>query len=205
MSASSRVQIRRRRPRRGHPRELRELVDERLERLDFPDDRRRAFLDERAGGGRRRRELPAHSLGAQLNRGQRILDLVRQAARHVAPRRHPLRPDERRHIVEHENRAANAAVVAQERRRRRSQMQLAAVAQPARFPARRRRIRPPRLLQQDLERLEILAREDVLGPAPMTERSTSSSRSAAPLIVSICPSAPSETTPVAIRSSTVSM
>ena len=39
----------------------------------------------------------------------------------------------------------------------------------------------------------------------MTERSTSSRRSAAPLMVSICPSAPSDTTPVAIRSRTVSM
>ena len=42
------VQVRRHGARRRHPRELRELVHQRLERLDLADDRRRALVDERA-------------------------------------------------------------------------------------------------------------------------------------------------------------
>ena len=42
------VQIGRHGARRGHARELRELVDQPLQRLDLADDRRRALVDQRA-------------------------------------------------------------------------------------------------------------------------------------------------------------
>ena len=116
----------------------------------------------RAGAGAEA-ELAAHALGAELNRRQRVLDLVRQTPRDVAPRRHPLRPDERRHVVEDEHRAAGAAVVAQERRRGGGEVQLAALAEERDFLHRRRLAAVASLPQQDLERLEILALADVLG------------------------------------------
>ncbi len=121
----------------------------------------------RAGAGRRA-ELPAHALGAQLDRRQRILDLVRQPPRHVAPRRHALRPDERRHVVEDQDRAAGTAIVAQQRRRRRREVELAPVAQRARSPAPPAAPPPPRRRarwhEQRRERLQILAPAQVLGP-----------------------------------------
>ena len=117
----------RHRPRRRHPRELRELVDQALERLDLADDRRRALADQR---GVRRvgvAELALQPLGRQLDRRQRVLDLVRQPARHLAPRRHLLGADERRDVVEHDHRALEAAGAVEPRRRHR-QGHLAAVA-----------------------------------------------------------------------------
>ena len=156
---------------------------------------------------RRGAELAAHPLGAQLNRRQRVLDLVGQPPRHVAPGGDPLRPDERRHVVEHQHRAGERPSSPDERRRGGGQVQLAPFAGQRELlrPAAARRAAAG-LAQQRLERLEIVAREQRVGRRdPITDASTSSSRSAALLIVSIRPSAPIETTPVAIRSSTVSM
>ena len=122
------VQIGRHRARRRHPRELRELVDQPLQRFDLADDRARALVDERAGARRRVGEMAAQPLGGQLNRRQRILDLVRQPPRHLAPRRHLLRADQRRHVVEHEDQPFGRAALADQRRRDRREMQLLAVA-----------------------------------------------------------------------------
>ena len=157
------IQVGGRRARRRHARELRELVDERLERLDLADDRRRALFDQRPRRRRRRTELPAHALGAQLDRRQRILDLVREPPGDVAPRRHALRPDERRHVVEHEDGAARAAIVAQELRRGRGEVYLAPVAQQRHFLHRRHRTAATRLCQERLERAKILALPELLG------------------------------------------
>ena len=137
------VQVGRDRARAAQPRELRELVDQPLQRFDLGDDRARALVDQRARVGRRVREVPAEPLGAELDRRQRILDLVRQPPRDVAPRRDALRANERRHVVEHEDRAFRPAVVAGEQRRRRGQVNLAVVARQRDFlhdaPATRRR------------------------------------------------------------------
>ena len=72
-------------------------------------------------------ELALQPLGRQLDRGQRVLDLVRQPARHLAPRRHLLGADERRDVVEDDHRALEAAGAVEPRRRHR-QGHLAAVA-----------------------------------------------------------------------------
>ena len=123
-----RVQVGRHDARRRHPRELRELVDQLLQRLDLADDGRGALLDQLARRRRRGAEVAAHPLGAQLNRGQRVLDLVREPARHVAPGRHPLRPDQRGHVVEHQDRPLEAAVLAEQRRGGGREVQLAPFA-----------------------------------------------------------------------------
>ena len=49
-----------------------------------------------------------HALGGQLDRRQRILDLVREAARHFAPGRIALRLQQRADVVEHDHVAALA-------------------------------------------------------------------------------------------------
>ena len=97
------VQIGRRRARRRHARELRELVDQPLQRFHLADDRRRALVDQRAGPCRRVGEVAPQALGGELDRRQRILDLVRETPRHLAPGGDLLRPDERRHVVEDED------------------------------------------------------------------------------------------------------
>ena len=108
-------------------------------------------------------ELTAHALGAELNRRQRVLDFVRQTPRHVAPRRHPLSPNQGRHIVEDEHGAPGAAIVAQQRRRGRGEVQLAAVAEERDFLHGRRLGACAGLPQQRLEGLEIFALADVFG------------------------------------------
>ena len=67
-------------------------------------------------------------LGAQLDRRQRILDLVREPARHLAPGGDLLRADERRDVVEHQHDAFRRPALADERRRHGRQMNLLAVA-----------------------------------------------------------------------------
>ena len=81
-----------------------------------------------ARGRRRAAELTSHPLRAQLNRRQRVLDLVREPARDVAPGGDALRPDERRHVVEHEHGAGERAVLPLQRGRGGGQVQLAAVS-----------------------------------------------------------------------------
>ncbi len=50
-------------------------------------------------------ELAPHPVGRELDRGQWVLDLVRDAPRHVAPGRRPLRRGQRRDVVEGEHMA----------------------------------------------------------------------------------------------------
>ena len=62
-------------------------------------------------------QLHLHALGRQLDRRQRILDLVRQPARHLAPRDSPLRRNHLRDVVEHDDvararRRAEGAILA---------------------------------------------------------------------------------------------
>src|SRR6185295_8133560 len=55
------------------------------------------------------------ALRRQLDRRQRVLDFVRQAARDLAPGRVALRLQERGDVVEHDDEAAGAAVLARQR------------------------------------------------------------------------------------------
>jgi hypothetical protein len=57
-----------------------------------------------------------HALGGQLDRRQRILDFVRQAARDLAPGRIPLRLQQGRNVVEYQHHARRAAEVVRQRR-----------------------------------------------------------------------------------------
>ena len=112
-----RVEIDRHRPRRRQPREVRELVDQSLESLHLSDDGCRALIDEGPGLCRRARQVATDPLRAQLNRGERVLDLVRQAARNVAPRGYSLSPKQWRHIIKHHYDAIQLVLTWQARRR----------------------------------------------------------------------------------------
>ena len=74
---------------------------------------------------RRVREVASQPLGAELNGRQRVLDLVRQAPRHLSPGRHLLRPHERRHVVEDDDEAIAPAGFPAQRRHHHRQVQLA--------------------------------------------------------------------------------
>jgi hypothetical protein len=63
-------------------------------------------------------EAAPDALRRELDRRQRVLDLVRDAARDLAPRRHALRADLLRVVVEHDHRAERAALVVLEQRQR---------------------------------------------------------------------------------------
>ena len=112
----------------GILRELRELVDQALQRFDLADDRARALLDQRPRAGRRIGEVTLEPLGRELDRRQRVLDLVREPARDLAPCGDLLRADERRHVVQHENLPFVRAAVADQRRRHDRQMRLVPLA-----------------------------------------------------------------------------
>ena len=65
----------------------REVVDHVLHRRHLRDDRLRAALQRfLVGAVELRRELDCEALGGELDRRQRILDLVREPARHFGPR-----------------------------------------------------------------------------------------------------------------------
>ena len=72
-------------------------------------------------------EVAPNALGAQLDRRQRVLDLVRQTPRDLAPRGDLLRANQRRHVVEHQHHAVGPFSAVQRRGDRR-QLQLAIVA-----------------------------------------------------------------------------
>src|SRR5437870_2483132 len=82
-----------------------------------------AAIARRAAG-----EVPPHALGRQLNRRQRILDLMRQPPRDFPPRRHLLRANERRHVVQHEQQSGGFTGIADERRRDNRKLELLALA-----------------------------------------------------------------------------
>ena len=101
----------------GGARILAECIDHLLHRIDLRHD----------GGGRALEDLSvllvhaaeefaAHPLGGQLDRRQRVLDLVRQTARHLAPGRIALRLQQRGDVIEHQHHARGAAGVVWQRR-----------------------------------------------------------------------------------------
>ena len=202
-------QIGRHGARRRHPRELRELVDQALQRFDLADDRVGALVDERLRLRRRAGEMPPQPLGGQLNRRQRILDLVGQAPRHLAPRRDLLRADQRRHVVEHQHDALRA-------RRCRRPARVATTARCSSCPSRAIAISCAVGSASGCGRRRQAALRDAAAgprdrttaqrrlPDDLTGRALSS-RAAALLIVVIAPAASTETTPVVMRSRIVSM
>ena len=96
---------------RGHPRELRELVDDAAEVVGLAHDHVGVLLERGTLRADHRAELAAQALGRELDRGERVLDLVGDAPGDVAPRRHALRHDEVGHVVEGDDVALEVAVV----------------------------------------------------------------------------------------------
>src|SRR5581483_799230 len=89
----------------GHAREGGELVDHACHVPDLPDDRVGALLEHVPVFRDHPAVLALDALGRELYRGQRVLDLVGDAARHVGPRRGALCRDELGDVVEGDHRA----------------------------------------------------------------------------------------------------
>ena len=87
-----------------HAGEGRELVDHALDVVDLPHDRVRALVEHLAIRGDDLAVFAADALGRELDRGQRVLDLVRDAPRHVGPGGGALRRDEIGDVVERDRR-----------------------------------------------------------------------------------------------------
>ncbi len=86
------------------PRVDRKVVDHVLHRGDLRDDRLRAARQRLpVGPFEAPRELALEALGRELDRRQRVLDLVREPARDLAPRRVALRLREIGDVVEHDD------------------------------------------------------------------------------------------------------
>ncbi len=86
-----------------HARELGEFVDHFADVIDLTNDRFRALIENEPIFRDHLAELAADALGGQLNRRQRILDLVRDAAGDVRPCRGALRGDEFGDVVERDD------------------------------------------------------------------------------------------------------
>ena len=94
----------------GHAREARELLHQPLQAVDLLDDDLRALADEALRLAALPGQPPAQALGGELDRGERVLDLVGEALGDLAPGRLPLGLDQLGEVVEDEDRASVAAV-----------------------------------------------------------------------------------------------
>ena len=74
-----------RQPGPRHAGEIGELVDHALDVVDLPDDRVRALVEDVLALDDVAAVAAFQPLGGELDRGQRVLDLVRDAARDVGP------------------------------------------------------------------------------------------------------------------------
>jgi hypothetical protein len=122
---------------RGHPREVRELVHQRLQLVHLLDDRPRAVVEHRVVGAELRRVAAAEPLGRELDRRQGVLDLVRDAARDLAPRLHALHPQEVGHVLEEEHEPARAESLADEPGAGEKHRELVPVARELQLPLHR--------------------------------------------------------------------
>jgi hypothetical protein len=84
-----------------HARVVAEIVDHALHRLHLGDDGLRRTVEHLGvGAAQVIGKLHLQALGGELDRRQRVLDLVRQAPRHFAPGGTALGGDQPRHVVE---------------------------------------------------------------------------------------------------------
>ena len=86
----------------GHAGVARELVDQRLHLADLAHDDRDALLEQLADVGVAVAVLDAQALGGEPDRGERVLDLVRDALRGLGPGRELLRLDQLGEVLEHD-------------------------------------------------------------------------------------------------------
>ena len=92
---------------------LAERVHHLLHRLDLLHDGLGAAVEElRVLLVHRRQQLVAHALGREADRRERVLDLVRQSARHLAPGGLALGLQHHRDVVEHEHEAGGRLALA---------------------------------------------------------------------------------------------
>src|SRR5256885_36147 len=110
------VQVLRRVRGRGQAREGRELVHQGLQLVDLLDDGARALVEHGALGAEAGGVAAAEPLCRELDRRERVLDLVRDAARDLSPRLHALHAQEMAHVLEEEDQAARAPVLGHEAR-----------------------------------------------------------------------------------------
>ena len=89
-----------------HARELRELVDHALDVVDLAHDRVGALIEHGRIVGDGLAVFAPQPLGRELDRRQRVLDLVRDAARDVGPGRGALRRHQLGDVVERDDVAA---------------------------------------------------------------------------------------------------
>ena len=180
------VQVGRHRARRRHPRELRELVDQPLERLDLADDRRRALVDERARGRRARRRSGAAA--ARRDSWIGVSGFLISCARRRATSRQAATFCARMSGVTSSSTSTAPfarAALADERRGDRRQVQLRGRRAPARSPAPPARLpRPAAAVDERGQRLQVRrGRTRRAAGWPTTVGRGCSSRAAARLIV----------------------
>src|ERR1700722_11630814 len=98
-----------RRTRLRHPREGREFVDHALDVVHLPDNCVRALVEYVLALENVSAVTPLQPLGRELDRRQRIPDLVRDATGDVSPRGGPLSAHEIADIVERDDAGATVA------------------------------------------------------------------------------------------------
>ena len=147
-----------------------------------------------------RPELAPQPLGRKLDRRQRVLHLVRDSPRHVAPGRHALRHDEVGHVVEGDDIALEPAVVGVPRRDADQKVALAALAAEPDLGLGDAALA---FVEPVQELGELRHRPDQRLPA-RASRSRSSSAAAAAFIISIRPAPSRPTTPAVTPDSTES-
>ncbi len=87
----------------GHASERRELVDHAADVADLADDGVDAFVEDLEIVRELAGIAAAQALGGELDRGQRVLDLVGDAARHVGPGAGALRREQVGDVVERDH------------------------------------------------------------------------------------------------------
>src|SRR5215469_14485454 len=125
-----RVEISRNRVEMRHPGEGGKFSDQALEMLHLADDGSRAFLEEldiavRVGIDV---ELAPQALRRELDRSERIFDLVGNSPRDLAPRLHPLDLGELAYILQEQHRTKLCASRVTQRARSHHQLALAGSA-----------------------------------------------------------------------------
>src|SRR2546428_18748 len=112
------VQVLRRVRGRGQAREGRELVHQGLQLVDLLDDGARALVEHGALGAEAGGVAAAEPLCRELDRRERVLDLVRDATRDLSPRLHALHAQGMAHLLEEEDHAPPAPLLRPEARAR---------------------------------------------------------------------------------------
>jgi hypothetical protein len=127
-----------------HPGEGRELVDHPADVADLADDRLGATVEGVQVAGDVLAVLAAHPFGRQLDRGQRVLDLVGDAAGDVLPGGVALGGEQAGDVVEGQHQTLGRVAGARKRRRRVSAPRTTSISSSASLPVATARSPGPR-------------------------------------------------------------